>query len=200
MLLIKHPCAPLCDAPPTLTSDLPPQLIFTSITAKMRYIDILAIGVACLNACDALPSSSLAKYAVHEKRDSTGWRAAQTLKKRDRVHIARSLPVRIGLAQRDLDLGHDWLMDIAHPSSPNYGKHWTSQQVNKAFAPTAETVQTVRDWLINSGIAASRISVSDNKGWLGFDATIEEAESLFQAQYYEHEHPDANKYTVGCDE
>lgn len=83
--------------------------------------------------------------------------------------------------------------------SLNYGKHWTAAQVNKAFAPTAKTVQTVRDWLMSTGIEAERITVSDNKGWLAFDAAVEEVERLFQTQYFEHGHADADKYTIGCD-
>ena len=90
-------------------------------------------------------------------------------------------------------------MDISHPESINYGKQWTAPQVNKAFAPTAATVSAVRDWLVGAGIGESRISVSDNKGWLAFDAAVEEAEMLFRTQFYEHEHVDSDKYTVGCD-
>ena len=39
------------------------------------------------------------------------------------------VPVRIGLAQSGLQYGHDVLMDISDPSSPNYGKHLSAQEV-----------------------------------------------------------------------
>lgn len=166
----------------------------------MRFFTALAVGATCLSACHALPSPISTKYVVHEKRDAEGWLGARSLVKRDRMDMTKSLPIRIGLAQNDLHRGHDWLMDVSHPASPNYGKHWTASEVNKAFAPTLETVQAVREWLVSSGIDAKRMSLSDNKGWIGFDATIEEAEQLFHAQYYEHEHRDESKYSVGCDE
>jgi len=68
------------------------------------------------------------------------------------------------------------------------------------FAPSAETVQAVRDWLVTSGIANHRITHSDNKGWFAFDATTAEAEGLLHTELYEHEHADTGKWSVGCDE
>lgn len=157
---------------------------------------LFATGALFLGLCDASPASN---YVLHEKREHQSW-LHNSVHKRSKIDANGVLPIRIGLAQHDLDKAHDWLMDIAEPESVNYGKHWTAVEVNKAFAPTAETVQTVRDWLISAGIASERLSISDNKGWLAFDASVEEAESLFQTQYYEHQDKNPSKYTVGCDE
>ena len=49
------------------------------------------------------------------------------------------------------------------------------------------------------GIRDSRIVHSDNKGWLAFDATVEEAEKLLLTEYYEHEHRHSANVRVGCD-
>lgn len=68
------------------------------------------------------------------------------------------------------------------------------------FAPSDETVDAVRNWLINSGIVGERITHSDNKGWLAFDASVEESEALFLAEYYEHEHATSGAVRIGCDE
>jgi tripeptidyl-peptidase-1 len=68
------------------------------------------------------------------------------------------------------------------------------------FAPATETVQAVRNWLTMFGIHESRIVHSDNKGWLAFDATVEEAEKLLVTEYYEHEHRHRSNIRVGCDE
>ena len=38
---------------------------------------------------------------------------------------------RIALTQRNLDKGYDHLMSVSHPSSPNYGKLWTAEDVRK---------------------------------------------------------------------
>lgn len=68
------------------------------------------------------------------------------------------------------------------------------------FAPADESVQAVRDWLTTFGIHDSRVVHSDNKGWLAFDATVEEAEKLLLTEYYEHEHRHSPSIRVGCDE
>lgn len=163
----------------------------------MKLIGVVAAGATLLSLCGAIPSTST--YVLHEKRDHMMTPVHVKMAKRSKI-ANTMLPIRIGLTQRDLHLGYDHVMDVSHPASLNYGKHWTAEEVNKVFAPTAETVQTVRDWLISAGIILERISVSDNKGWLAFDASVEEAEQLFRTRYYKHEHRDPQKYTVGCDE
>lgn len=69
-----------------------------------------------------------------------------------------------------------------------------------AFAPHQETVDAVREWLTASGIHDARIVHSDNKGWLAFDATADEAERLLLTEFYEHEHVYSSKMRVGCDQ
>jgi tripeptidyl-peptidase-1 len=53
----------------------------------------------------ALPPSP---YVTHEKRDLT----YSSWAKRDRLSAQDILPLRIGLAQSNLDTGHDLLMDM----------------------------------------------------------------------------------------
>lgn len=93
------------------------------------------------------------------------------------------------------------VIDVSsHPDSPKYGKYWSAEDVHAAFSPHEETVTAVREWLINFGIHDSRIVHSDNKGWLAFDATVDEAERLLLTEYYEHEHQYSSKIRVGCDQ
>jgi tripeptidyl-peptidase-1 len=92
------------------------------------------------------------------------------------------------------------LSGSSHPDSPKYGKYWTQDEIHDQFAPAEETVQAVREWLQNSGIEDSRIVHSDNKGWLAFDATVEEAENLLLTEYYEHEHRHSSNVRIGCGE
>ncbi|KAI9742807.1 MAG: hypothetical protein M1818_003536 [Claussenomyces sp. TS43310] len=147
------------------------------------YIPFLVFLFAAWVQCRTVPQS----HAVHEKRDAV---ATQWIK-RHRIESRALLPMRVGLSQRHLENGHDYLMDVAQPESPNYAKYWTSEEVVKAFAPTPETVATVRTWLVSSGIADERITHSDNQGWLAFDATAEEAENLLHAEYHEYHVPKA---------
>ncbi|KAH8889041.1 subtilisin-like protein [Thozetella sp. PMI_491] len=92
-----------------------------------------------------------------------------------------------------------YIMDVADPSSPNFGKHWSAERVAQTFRPAQDTAdQTVR-WLIESGIALERLGHSQGKNWIQFDATVEEAERLFDTQYhyYKHENGDTQ---IACDQ
>lgn len=68
------------------------------------------------------------------------------------------------------------------------------------FAPSKETVDSVRQWLESSGIDNSRVVHSDNKGWLAFDAYAHEVEKLFMTEFYEHEHASTASLKLGCEE
>lgn len=135
-------------------------------------------------------------HAVHEKRDYTSRRWV----KRDRVKPHARLPVRIGLAQNNLDKAHDFLMDVSHPSSPNYGKHWSSEEVIEAFKPSDHAVETVRQWLVDAGISVKEIVHSDNKQWLAFDASNKQMESLLHTEYHEYEDVKTGGVMPACDQ
>jgi len=93
----------------------------------MRFCSVLTSAALAASAF-ASPASH---YAVHEKRDSApyGWASRGALK-RDGV-----LPMRIALTQRNLDKAYDHLMDVSHPESAKFGKHWTVKDVAETFAP-----------------------------------------------------------------
>ena len=146
-------------------------------------------------AAFAVPSD----HVVHEKRDDS---ASSRWVRRERVRPHAILPVRIGLKQNEanLDRAHDYLMDISHPSSINYGKHWTPEEVIDAFKPTDETVESVRQWLIDSGVDSKIITHSDNKGWLAFHAPVEQVESLLHTTYHEYEDRRTGGVMPSCDQ
>lgn len=86
------------------------------------------------------------------------------------------------------------------PSSEKYGKYWSAEEVHDMFAPHDDSIAAVKAWLTSSGIDASRIMHYENKGWLAFDATTEEAEELLRTQFHEHEHTKNSNVRIGCDE
>lgn len=121
----------------------------------MKWFSFVSISAVLSTTAAVVPST----HGVHEQRDvhSSRWT------KLGRVRPEAILPVRIALAQNNLDKGHDYLMDISHPHSPNYGKHWTADEVIEAFKPNDADVEVVRDWLVGSGIPVETITHSDNK-------------------------------------
>lgn len=156
----------------------------------MRY-SLFALG-ALLASAAAAPS---AKYVLHEKRTSAppGWFKTSWLESHN------VLPMRIALTQSNMDKLEEYLMEVSHPTSDKFGQHWSSKQVAETFAPSKETVETVRTWLISSGIPPERITLSQSLGWLNFDATVEQAESLLKTKYYTYRHM-SGKPHVACSE
>lgn len=73
----------------------------------MRQVCGFFVSLACFAAvCFAVPAP--VSHIVHEKRDfiSPKW------VKRGRLYSESTLPVRIGLTQSNLHLGHEYLMDV----------------------------------------------------------------------------------------
>ncbi|KAN0081424.1 Peptidase S8/S53 domain containing protein [Tylopilus felleus] len=127
----------------------------------------------------------LSRWALHERRSHvpSGWTLAR------KHHSSAVLPLRFALTQSNLESLEEYLYDVSHPSSPNYGKHWSASEVASTFAPSRESVDVVRDWLIGSGVESDRIKLSPSGGWLEFKATVKEAEDLLHTSYnvYGHE-------------
>ncbi|KOS16763.1 Tripeptidyl-peptidase sed1 [Escovopsis weberi] len=158
----------------------------------MGLSQYLTYGVLTAAAVLASPCNN---HVVHEKRDiNTHW------VKRDRLAANDVLPMRIGLAQRNLDKGHDLLMEISDPKSSKYGQHLTPKEVFEMFSPSKRTVDAVSDWLLKSGIPKRSIQPSTDRGWIHFNATTQQAEHLFQTRYHTYEHGVERRSTVGCDE
>lgn len=107
--------------------------------------------------------------------------------------------MRIALTQKNLHKADEFLMDVSHPESPNFGKHWTTKQVAETFAPSEESVNAVVAWLKSSGISRERISSTQSMGWLKFDATVAQAEDLLKTKFFRHEHTTTGKPHIGCD-
>lgn len=161
----------------------------------MGLSQLVTYGILTAAAGTAVQTTN--GYATHERRD-IGKR--DTWVKRDRISARDVLPMRIGLTQRNLERGAELLRDVSDPSSVNYGKHWTRQQVAEMFEPSKETVDTVKRWLDSTGITADRIQHSRGNGWLTFNASAAEAEQLLQTEYYTYDHSIESRSAVGCDE
>ncbi|KAL8992304.1 MAG: hypothetical protein Q9169_007203, partial [Polycauliona sp. 2 TL-2023] len=140
----------------------------------------------------ALPSVN---HVLHEKRDRLppGWQYDEKLSP------SKVIPMKIALTQSNLDKADEFIMDVSHPESSNYGKHWTHEDIANKFAPSAETVDTVNAWLTSAGISSDRISRSQSLGWLKFDATVAEAEDLLKTEYHLYKHS-TGKPHVSCSE
>lgn len=161
-----------------------------TIVAAIMHLPALALSLVA-----SVLASPLNTHVIHEKRDA----APNAWVKRDAVPQDMLLPMRIGLKSPNIDKGHDFLLDVSTPGSPNYGKHWTVDEVNDMFAASPESYDAIHKWLVSSGIPRHTVSLSANKGWVQFDTKAEDAEDLLKTRFhfFEHDSGDAN---IACDE
>lgn len=119
-------------------------------------------------------------HVVHESRRSIplGWAPVR------RADPSMVLPLRFGLVQPNLDYLEDFVMDVSHPESPNYGKHWSATKIAQTFRPAKESIETVHLWLVESGIDRASVRLSQGGGWLKANVTVEQAERLLQTEYH----------------
>ncbi|KAJ3498817.1 hypothetical protein NLG97_g838 [Lecanicillium saksenae] len=120
------------------------------------------------------------EHVLHEKR-------AATYTKRASLASNEMVPVRIALKQSNINKGMDLLMDVSDPSSSNYGNHYTPEQVKDLFAPSDDSAEAVKRWLVNAGIPAESITSPKSQGWLDFKTTVSGLESLLKTQYHVYE-------------
>ncbi|KAF4612802.1 hypothetical protein D9613_011842 [Agrocybe pediades] len=164
------------------------------------FFAAIALPSLCIHLTKVLATSSprpehpsAHSYILHEKRSHvpSGW----TLVKRH--DPSETIPLRFGLKQTNITKLEELLFDVSHPDSPNYGKHWTPEQVARAFAPSKESVEVVRTWLAERGINKERVKISRSRGWLQVNATVEEAETILKTQYHVYEHASGTRH-IAC--
>lgn len=158
----------------------------------MKIFDFVIFALAIPLSFGNLTSRG---HVRHEKRvDSPQWL------KGSRASPDMMLPVRVAMAQKDVHIGHDLLMEISDPKSKNYGKYLSAKEVSNMFRPSKKSISGVREWLHNSGIGLDRHSVSADYGWLKFNATVQELESLLLTEYHVYQHHETREEHIGCNE
>ncbi|KAF2166680.1 hypothetical protein M409DRAFT_66650 [Zasmidium cellare ATCC 36951] len=94
-------------------------------------------------------ASSSQHRVVHERNQLTPQHHWFEHSIQDTSRVVRAT---IGLKQRNLDHAYDYVLDVSHPDSANYGKFWSRQGVEEIFSPSSESTDVVMDWLNQTGI------------------------------------------------
>ncbi|KAF9046283.1 subtilisin-like protein [Panaeolus papilionaceus] len=153
----------------------------------------LSLLAALVGLAIAAPSRR-SPHVLHEKRaaDPVDWVLSH------RLDANKVLPMRFGLSQQNLHKVEEMLMSVSHPESPNFGQHFTPEEIIETFAPSKETVDNVINWLADSGISRDRLKISANKGWVSVDATTAEVEELLNTEYHVYTHTETGAEQFGC--
>jgi tripeptidyl-peptidase-1 len=152
----------------------------------LTFLTVLTLGLSVL---------AVHPYTLVQKRSSvpSGWSHAA------KHNQSAILPLRFGLTQPNIHNIEEFLLDVSDPDSPNYGNHWTPAQVADKFRPTDDTISTVRNWLVDSGIRTERVRVTRTRTWIELNATVEEAERLLRTEYHVYQHHTGMKH-IACEE
>jgi tripeptidyl-peptidase-1 len=164
------------------------RFIQAFFTMRISLIAVCSLAAGVLSA-----PTTKDKHVVHERKPHlpAAWRRSV------KIHGDSVIPMKIALTQNNLHRAEEFLMEVSHPESPNFGQHWSAQKIAETFAPNQETVDAVREWLADAGIEDSKQTQSKN--WIVADVTVAQAEDLLKTTYYEYEHS-TGKSHVACED
>ncbi|KAJ7504162.1 family S53 protease [Mycena galericulata] len=104
----------------------------------------------------------------------------------------QTLNLRIALASKDVSGLETALLDVSTPSSANYGKHLTKDEVNAYLAPTDDALAAVQSWLSSNNVTA--VSSAGAAGdWLTMTIPVSKANELLGANYETFQHLSSGK-------
>ncbi|RPD64099.1 family S53 protease-like protein [Lentinus tigrinus ALCF2SS1-7] len=89
---------------------------------------------------------------------------------------------------------HAALLDVSNPSSPNYGKHLSKDEVTRLVAPKPESVQAVTDWFNKNGITATNGTLAGDE--MTIQVPVDQANSLLAANFTTFIHAETNTHMV----
>lgn len=91
------------------------------------------------------------------------------------------LTLRVALAQNDFSGLEKALYAVSTPGSAQYGQHLSKEEVEAFVAPSEETSAAVQSWLSANSLIATPISPAGD--WLTFNITVEQANTLLDADF-----------------
>ncbi|KAJ6562650.1 Pro-kumamolisin, activation domain-containing protein [Mycena capillaripes] len=136
---------------------------------------------------------ALAGTVVHEKRVD---HPSLIHSRRLEGHV--SVPLKIGLKQKNTEHLADHLLFVSDPQSPYFGRHWSPEKIADVFAPANETRDAVSAWLSDAGFG-HRLRFSHNKAWIHVEKiTVDEVEALLDTEYHVYTHESGEDHAA-CD-
>ena len=98
------------------------------------------------------------------------------------AHPSTTLQLQIGLKQNNIAGLQKKLADVSNPSSANYGKWLSKEEVETYTSPSALSLQIVHTWLAAYGISKSAIT-QPTPDWITVSVPISKAEMMLDSKY-----------------
>ncbi|KAI1271353.1 peptidase S8/S53 domain-containing protein [Xylaria sp. FL0933] len=157
----------------------------------LKGASLFSTVVLCSSLAFSLPT---AEHVVHEKRDNIPEDWTKISEASDDIPI----DLRFALKQSNLERAEEYMRDVSHPGSENFGRFWTPQQVIDTFAPSKEALSNTVGWLLQMGVASNRITPSAGRNWIKVNSTVAEAERLLDTTYNVYQ-DDEGTVLVACE-
>lgn len=111
---------------------------------------------------------------------TSGWVIGESTPRKHLIELT------FAVKQRGLEKLHDTLMKVSSPSSPDYGKHLSNEQVQALTAPDPRHIETVHAFLAKHGAVVS--STTPNSDMIVATVPVEVAEEMLAAKYVQVKH------------
>ena len=108
------------------------------------------------------------------------------------------LQVSIALTIQNVDLGVETLLRISDPTSPDYGKYLSTEDVARMFEPKPNAVSHVMEWLGESDIDQSHVNLSYGGDRLSLDLSVQEATLLLETTFNHQTHQETGQEQIAC--
>jgi tripeptidyl-peptidase I len=122
---------------------------------------------------------------VHEKLAAlpAGWTVAAA------PDASTAISFTIGLAQQNIDQLQSKLLAVSTPGNAQYGQHLDVDDVNAMFAPTAQTISAVEEWLKQGGVS----QMTTDGHFINFATTVGTANSLLNTTFLTYKNSGVSK-------
>ena len=142
-------------------------------------------------------ASAFGGHVLHEER--TGRIPSRWARLARRPPPDTKFALGIALAQHDVESAEQDLLRVSDPSSPQFAQYWDQAQVTARFAPRHDAFDAVESWLREAGVDQQLIVPSEDQGWLFFNTTIAQAESLLVTEFSAYNNTQTGERHLACD-
>lgn len=146
----------------------------------------LRVSLCAVGLVNALPSQLRTPYVVKERHYApVGWQNIGPAVKEEVIHL------QIGLRQGTEGEVERHLEEVSDPGHSRYGQHLTAEEIHDLVKPSSESVELVKAWLADHGIADH--SFNPSQDWVSIVVPIEKAEQMLDTTYSRYKHKDGSE-------
>ncbi len=148
--------------------------------SRIRRLALLAAGPMCVAALLAVALSGAAQAAGHGGRwtvpgSRPSWTSAAP--QAGAVPASQHVDARVWLAPQNADQLDALATAVSDPSSAQYGQFLTEDQYDAQFAPSADQVSAISQWLTSSGLQV--VTTGPDSHYIGVDGSADAIQAAF---------------------